>query len=177
MRPTALVAALAAFACLGTFSTASACDDGKRTDLVERFDADKDGKLSDSERAAAKTALADRRAKHDAELLAKHPEIDADKNGELSKDQRKSAGDKLRAERQARFKEKHPKAFAKVDTNGDGTIDKDERQAAGAAGKERFLAKHPEADKNQDGELDRCERKAHRKEHGGDKKKQGERQN
>ena len=170
MRPTTLIAALAAFACLGTFSTASACDDGKRTDLVERFDADKDGKLSDSERAAAKAALAERRAKHDAELLAKHPEIDADKNGELSKDERKAAGDKLRAERQARFKEKHPKAFAKVDTNGDGTISTDEHQTAGAA-------KHPEADQNHDGKLDHCERKALRKEHGGDKKKHGKRDN
>ena len=179
MRPTTLIATLAAFACLGTFSTASAaCADGKRKELVERFDADKDGKLSETERTAAKAALAERHAKRKAEMLAKHPEIDVDKNGELSKHELKAAGDKRRAEHQAQFKEKRPEAFAKADTNGDGTIDKDERQTAGAAGKERFLAKHPEADKNHDGKLERCERKEFRKEHGGDgKKKHSEHQN
>jgi len=170
MRPTALIAAVAALACLGSLSTAAACEGGKRKEIVERFDADRDGKLSETERAAAKAAMHEQIAKRKAEVLAKHPELDADKDGALSKDERKAGAANRKAEHQAGFKAKHPEAFAKVDSNGDGTIAKEERQAARAQAKERFLAKHPDADQDQDGKLERSERKAFRKDHGGDKK-------
>lgn len=58
-----------------------------------------------------------------------------------------------RADRVAQFKEKRPELFAKVDTNGDGSIDESEREAM----KTKILEKRPQADKNGDGKLDRCD--------------------
>lgn len=59
-------------------------DGGMRAKLLERFDTDKDGKLSDSERVAAKAA----REKMRAQMLAK---FDTDKDGKLSPAEREAA--------------------------------------------------------------------------------------
>lgn len=85
-----------------------------RQHLLEKFDTDKDGKLSEAERAAAKQA---RKGK-----------VDTDKDGKVSEAERDAA----RAALSARLKDKHPKLFAKVDTDGDGTISREEGQAARA---------------------------------------------
>ena len=85
-----------------------------RKHLLEKFDADKDGKLSEAERTAAKQACKERR--------------DTDKDGTVSEAERDAA----RAAFSARLKEKHPELFAKVDKDGDGTISREEGQAARA---------------------------------------------
>ena len=97
-----------------------------RAKLVERFDANKDGMLDESERAAAKAACQEKKGEMAAKILAKHPELDTNGDGKLDKEEAEAG----RAARQAKFKEKHPEAFAKIDTNGDGTIDHSERKAA-----------------------------------------------
>jgi|GEM_PF-1811836 len=141
MRPIALTALFLACAAYGPLAAAEDCRK-PRKELIERFDADKDGTLSESEKATAKAALAERRAKHQQDLLAKHPELDSDKDGSLSKDEMKAAREAREGKRQQHLKEKHPKAHATFDTNSDGTLDDAERAAARA----QFKAKHPKGD-------------------------------
>lgn len=78
--------------------------------MLEKFDADGDGKLNETERAKAKAAM----QKRGAEKFAK-----ADKNGDgkLSKDE-------VPAEVWARM--------SKADKNGDGAVSKEEMKAAHA---------------------------------------------
>lgn len=85
-----------------------------RQHVLEKFDTDKDGKLSEAERAAAKQACKDK--------------VDTDNDGKVSDAERDAA----RAALSARLKEKHPELFAKVDKDGDGTISREEGQAARA---------------------------------------------
>ena len=132
MRLSIILAALAAMT-LSTTLLAAEGHEGKcpkngelRAKLVERFDANKDGKLDESERAAAKAACQEHKGEIAAKILAKHPELDTNGDGKLDKEEAEAG----RAAHQAQFKEKHPEAFAKVDTNGDGTIDHSERKAA-----------------------------------------------
>ena len=169
MRLTALVSTLATLSLLCVPLAAEEHDGeghcrekGERhAKLLERFDANKDGVLDEGERAAVKQAHKEHGAERAAEILAKHPELDTDGDGKLSREEGEAGRAKHQAKRQAELKEKHPEAFAKVDTNGDGTIDQGERCAA----EKRHLEKHPEADRNGDGELNRCERKQDRQEH------------
>jgi len=93
------VATLALPAAEGTTGEAGQHHRGElRQQVLEKCDADKDGKLTESERAAA-------RAAHSAQL-----------------------------------KEKHPKLFAKIDSNGDGVISKEEGKAARQGRRERHQA-------------------------------------
>ncbi len=85
-----------------------------RQHLREKYDSDKDGKLSEAERAAARQACKDK--------------ADTDKDGKLSEAERAA----VRASISARLKEKHPELFAKVDKDGDGIISRQEGQAARA---------------------------------------------
>lgn len=87
--------------------------------MLEKFDTDKDGTLSEAERAAAKAQVRERL--HDAK-----EKFDADKDGKLSDSERDAA----RAAFAARLKENHPQLFAKIDSNGDGTLSREEAQAA-----------------------------------------------
>lgn len=87
--------------------------------VLEKFDADKDGKLSESERAAAKAQAKERL--HEAK-----EKFDADKDGKLSESEREAA----RAAISARIKEKHPQLFARIDSDGDGSLSREEFQAA-----------------------------------------------
>ncbi len=115
LRPLTLVLALVAIAPL-----ASTCEHPR---LLERFDTDKDGKLDEGERAAAKAAVAEHREEHQDKLLAR---FDADKDGKLDEGERAAA----KAAVEERLKTNHPELFAKIDANHDGTIDKGERKAA-----------------------------------------------
>lgn len=102
--------------------------------LIEKFDSDGDGKLSESERAAAKAAMAERRAAADADgdgtitkeerlaafkqRLSENEELaarvlqrfDADENGELSEEElAKAAKAGKRLRERARERNRKPK--------------------------------------------------------------------
>ncbi|MFH1067011.1 MAG: hypothetical protein V1746_03850 [bacterium] len=88
-------------------------------DWVQKYDANKDGKLDDNERAAMQRDIAEKKVKFEAEILAKY---DANKDGKLDGAERKIA----QAE-QKKLLEK--KLLEKYDKNKDGKLDADERMA------------------------------------------------
>jgi hypothetical protein len=85
-----------------------------RQRIMEKFDANKDGKLDETEKTAAKAA----REKHKQEKLAKY---DTNHDGQLD-DAEKTA---MKADRKAKWAEKK-KQF---DSNSDGKLDETERDA------------------------------------------------
>lgn len=104
-------------ALLGSAAFATAQDKPKRPphppEVLEKFDTDKDGKLSKEEREAM-------RAEREKEMLEKY---DADKDGKLSDEEKAVA------------KEDHKKEMlAKFDKDGDGKLSEEEREA---------MPKHP----------------------------------
>ena len=121
--------------------------------LIEKFDADGDGKLSESEREEAKKA-------HRERMLAEH---DKDGDGTLSDEERAAAKEayhaKMKAERIARF-----------DKDGDGELSEAEREAAKDAHKskmkERMLKRFDEDGDGQLSEEERAAAKAAREKHG-----------
>lgn len=95
-----------------------------RTRLLKHFDADKDGKLSEAERAAAQTAIAQRRQQRLATFKQKHPKLyaRADKNndGTLSRDEIKA----LRGSRNGKAGCKHNRGQRISDRVKDRRADK-----------------------------------------------------
>jgi Ca2+-binding EF-hand superfamily protein len=89
---------------------------GPRKAMVEKFDANKDGKLDDAEKAKLASAKQAMFAQKKAEKLAK---FDANKDGSLDD-----------AERLAMHDERVAKRFAMLDANKDGAITLDEMKAA-----------------------------------------------
>lgn len=85
----------------------------RRERMMEKFDADKDGQLSESERAAAKAEMQARKA---TDLK----DYDKDGNGELSKAEREAMFEAKRAER-------HAKILEKYDVDEDGVLSEEER--------------------------------------------------
>ena len=85
-------------------------------EVLEKFDADKDGKLNAEERKAAMEA-------RQAEMLAK---FDTDKDGKLSDEERKAAMEARKAEMMKRF-----------DKDGDGKLSEEERKAMPQRGGDR----------------------------------------
>ena len=94
------------------------CDKGKkgcdkrRAHMIEKFDQDGDGKLSEEERTAAKSAMAERKAA----FIAKH---DTNDDGKLDKDEKKAAKEAI---------------ISQHDTNKDGKLSEEERKTAREAG-------------------------------------------
>ncbi len=82
-------------------------------EILEKFDADKDGKLNDEERAAAKAARGEREGKMKKEMLEK---FDADKDGTLSD-----------AEKETMRAEMKKKMLEKFDKDGDGKLSEEEK--------------------------------------------------
>ena len=127
------VACLALPAADGAPASGAGQHDGKRrAEIRARHDTDKDGTLSDGEKAAGRAALAGR-------IKEKHPEafarVDADHDGTLSDSERTAARERLAQ----RLQEKRPEVFAKVDKDHDGSLSPQEvraflahRRAAGA---------------------------------------------
>lgn len=88
-----------------TISSAQAAENGKgkackhrgdmKAKILEKFDANNDGKLDESERAAAKTAVQAKRQERIAKLKSEHPKlfekIDSNGDGNISKDEAKAA--------------------------------------------------------------------------------------
>lgn len=88
-----------------------------KQEMLEKFDANKDGKLDDTEREAAFTEMKAKREAKRAELTA---QFDTNKDGKLDD-----------TERQAMHASKAKERFAQIDTNKDGSISFEEFQAAG----------------------------------------------
>ncbi len=89
--------------------------------VLQKYDTNQDGVLSDAEKAAARAAGTFKGGKGGKGGKGKK-RFDANGDGVISD-----------AERQAGFqamKTKNPERFKQVDTNGDGTIDASEAQAA-----------------------------------------------
>lgn len=91
---------------------------GRRAEMIQKFDTNKDGKLDDSEKAAMKAQFKAKRDAMKAQNLAKY---DANKNGKLDD-----------AERQTMQADRKAERFKKIDKNGDGKITPDEFNAAPA---------------------------------------------
>lgn len=101
--------------CVGGLSAVALAQGGHhggRKAMVEKFDANKDGKLDDAEKAQLKSAFAAKRA----ERIAK---FDANQDGQLDE-----------TERQAMHEQRAAKRFAMLDLNKDGAITLDEMKAA-----------------------------------------------
>ena len=89
---------------------------GPRKELIEKFDANKDGKLDDAEKTKLRDAKQAMFAQRKAAKLA---EFDANKDGKLDD-----------GERQVMDDERVAKRFAMLDSNKDGAITLDEMKAA-----------------------------------------------
>lgn len=99
MRPIATILALIACCAAPLAAGDEAATKGKHPRLAElkqKFDANHDGKLDETERAAARAFVSQK-------LKEKHPQAfakaDADGNGELSKEEMQALREKLKAHR------------------------------------------------------------------------------
>ena len=141
---------------------------------IERFDADKDGKLDEKESAALAARQAER-AKQRQDYMKKY---DLDGNGEVSRQEQTKVRhlDRFDANKDGKLDEKEAAALAahekedetrradflkKYDKNGDGQLSSEERRdgyrAMGEERRKQFTARY---DKNKDGKLDEQERGA-----------------
>jgi hypothetical protein len=111
-----LILAIAAPVMAGATTYALADGDGPaHPQLIQKFDANGDGKLDDAERAQMKAAFAARRAEREHKALATY---DLDKDGKLDD-----------AERQAMRDDKLAARFKGMDRDGDGKLTLDEFKA------------------------------------------------
>jgi hypothetical protein len=98
MRPIATILALIA-CCAAPLAAGDDATKGKhprKAELLQKFDANHDGKLDEGERAAARAFVSQK-------LKEKHPQLfakaDADGNGELSKEELQALREKAKAHR------------------------------------------------------------------------------
>jgi len=104
----------------GAATYAAAQGDGPaRKDMIQKFDANGDGKLDDAERAQMRAAVEAKRAERHKEMLARY---DTNKDGTLDKAERTAMRDAKLTER-----------FQAMDKNGDGKLTIDEFKAGGFA--------------------------------------------
>lgn len=95
-------------------------------EMIKEFDKDGDGKLSEDERTAMRTAFRERAEKARAE---REKEFDKDGDGKLNDEERKAMMDANR-ERMEQFRKEREKEF---DKDGDGKLNDEERAAMMAA--------------------------------------------
>jgi Ca2+-binding EF-hand superfamily protein len=123
--------------------------------VIERFDADGSGDLSEEERAALVDEFGDPAERF--ELLVSL--YDTDASGALEA----SELDVVKADLEARCESRREAVLERFDANGDGTLDADEREAAHDALRERFAERHAARverfDRNGDGQLGPLERR------------------
>jgi Ca2+-binding EF-hand superfamily protein len=128
--------------------------EAKRSKVLERFDADGDGKLSDKEKARAKRAKEKRSAQSPEERKARMQALlkrfDTDGDGKLSKEEKsklREAKAKSRQDKGKRAKgkkgkgagsaERKARLLKRFDSDGDGKLSEQERAAARKARAER----------------------------------------
>jgi hypothetical protein len=109
-----------------------------RNRMLEKFDTDKDGTLSDAEKAAARAAHEERMKEHRARFLER---FDTDKDGTLS-DAEKAAARAAHEERKKERQERRAKFLERFDTDKDGQLSEAEKAAARTE-----MEKHRKADK------------------------------
>lgn len=113
-----------------------------RARMLDKFDTDKDGKLSEAERAAARARFQDLRG----DIIDK---FDTDGDGTLSETERAAIREQFQARR--------AELTAKYDADGDGILGPDERKAMWQGIHKQLLEKF---DADGDGKLNEAERKA-----------------
>ncbi len=131
--------------------------------MLDKFDADKDGQLNETERDAMKAEMEKRRAERGARPErpegfrpgmrgegfegakagnrrrphSERPEMinkfDTDKDGQLSEEERDALHDKVKAQRETRRENFKKEFMERFDTNKDAALSKEELEAAKAA--------------------------------------------
>ena len=101
---------------------------GRRAEVIQKYDANKDGALSDQEKASLK---ADMKAKHQAKKQAMLTKFDTNKDGKLDGAERQVARDTRMTER-----------FQKLDADGNGSISLAEFKAGKQGKQGRFGGMH-----------------------------------
>lgn len=119
--------------------------------MLEKFDTDKDGKLSEEEKAAMKAEFARRRAErgghaprpegvHPGNRRRPHSErpemierFDADKDGQLNEQEKAAMKAAMHPDHEARSEEFRRKLLERFDTDKDGQLSDAEKEAAKAA--------------------------------------------
>lgn len=97
--------------------------------ILEKFDTDGDGKLSDEEAKAARAAMQEKRAA----IVAK---FDKDGDGELNDEEREAAKEELKAlhgDREMPHRPARARILKRFDKDGDGKLNEEEREAAKGA--------------------------------------------
>lgn len=107
-----------------------------RAALLEKFDANKDGQLDETERAAAREAMKEQAAERRQEAIAK---FDKDGDGTLNDEEKAAA----RVAVKERAGAQRQDIVAKFDKDGDGKLSDDEKVAAREAMKERAGQRKP----------------------------------
>ena len=101
-----------------------------REEILKKYDADKDGKLSDDERAEARKAMEAEFAKRREEMTKKY---DKDGDGKLSEEERAELRKEFGGRGGPGGRERDPKAreefMKKFDKDGDGKLSEEEREA------------------------------------------------
>ncbi|MCA9312120.1 MAG: hypothetical protein KDA21_12985 [Phycisphaerales bacterium] len=123
-----------------------------RRGMLEHFDTDGDGTLSDAEREAARAEGKQRLDDFRGRMLE---QFDTNGDGELDATEREAAHQARRAEMEARRAE----ILKEFDADGDGQLNKEEREAAHEAGRARHEARRAlrEVDTNRDRQIDATE--------------------
>lgn len=94
---------------------------GPPRELLEKFDKDGDGKLSEAERAELKQEMMQRKEAREAKMLKR---FDTDKDGTLSREEKKAAFPTIREENMVI----HQAALKEFDKDGDGNLSPAERE-------------------------------------------------
>jgi len=133
-----LVGSLGLAAAQPSAATSPAQTSSEKSKLLDKYDTNRDGKLSPEERAAMRADFAAKRAAKKAELLAKY---DANKNGKLDP-----------AELQQMKLDREATQFEKMDTDHNGVVTLGEYQAFKAQQGEHRHARHGHGGKRTRGE-------------------------
>ena len=125
-------------------------DYAKSQKMIDRFDADKDGKLNDKELSAMKSKMAEMRK-------VKLEKFDKNKDGQLD-DQEKAAMRDAKEQWQAKKADHKAKRFEKMDLNHNGALDEEEFKKVQELKANKFKA----LDINKDGKVDKKEWEIHK---------------